>query len=352
MLLLFFPSAVAAFSFLTVGDWGGEALEEPSKPYHQNVLNVAKAMETAMSHYGASFVVNTGDNFYWCGIGNTSDFQIKTDWVEPFQSKKALQVPWYSILGNHEYGYNFSAQFQITKQYKNWIMDDHHYSKRIELGTSHYATFIFLDTSPCVSEYRSAEPKGWDPCGTEYPTCSLSGGPDQFEGPCRFHQNIMSIECKPQFTWLQKTLADAPKEDWLIVVGHHGADEIDEEDFTTAMQQRGVDLYINGHEHALTHYLVDNAGAYITSGAGSLVMSKDQLGGTPLRDRSFQKVNNLELEQMETVPYGLGHTYKPVFHQAVTGFTAHKFSTDFKTLTSDLLDTSGTVLHSFAVTKK
>lgn len=345
-LFVVFPSLAAGFTFLTVGDWGGNALQETSKPYHQNVLNVAKAMDASARAHGAKFVVNTGDNFYWCGVGNTSDFQIKTDWVDPFLSYSSLQVPWMGVLGNHEYGYNITAQVEMGKYYKNWVMDDRYYTRRVQLDSSKYATFIFLDTSACVSSYRSTDPAKWDPCSTMYPTCSLSGGSDQFEGPCRFHENIMASDCAPQFTWFQQQLQKTPSTDWLIVVGHHGADEMDIYDFVGAMQKRGFDLYLNGHEHMLTHYTVDNAGAYVTSGAGALVMSGDQSHG-----RVFDKVNSVNLDEMANVPYGLGHTYKPVFSAVKTGFTAHTFSPDFKTLTTDLVDVAGTVLHSFSVAK-
>ena len=138
----------------------------------------------------AQFIVNTGDNFYWCGISNTSDFQIKTDWVDPY---KALPegLKWYSVLGNHEYGYNVTAQLDLAAEYDTWVMDSRYYTKRVRVGAAEsadgsatngtFVQFIFLDTSPCITEYRSSNNKGWDPCGSEYPTCSLAGGPD--EGP-------------------------------------------------------------------------------------------------------------------------------------------------------------------------
>ena len=66
-------------------------------------------------------------------------------------------------------------------------------------------------------------------------------------------------------------LAAIPKDDWVIVVGHHPADEIDVEDFTSAMQEHGFDLYLNGHAHTLTHYAVDGNDAYVTTGAGAMV---------------------------------------------------------------------------------
>ena len=60
---------------------------------------------------------------------------------------------------------------------------------QVALGAAHI-TMIFLDTSPCINEYRSTDPSGWDPCGSQYPTCSLGGGTDKFEGECRFHPQV------------------------------------------------------------------------------------------------------------------------------------------------------------------
>merc|ERR1712216_510819 len=80
-------------SFITLGDWGGAALEEPSKPYANNVKEVAAAMAKSATENDVKFIVNTGDNFYWCGIENTTDFQVQKDWIEPYKAA-SLQVPW------------------------------------------------------------------------------------------------------------------------------------------------------------------------------------------------------------------------------------------------------------------
>merc|ERR1719183_2597921 len=101
-------------------------------------------------------------------------------------------------------------------------MDDRYYTRRVQLEKSNYATFIFIDTSPCYAEYRADSKSGWDPCGN-FPTCSLSGGSDEFEGSCDFHEHIMTQDCTKQFNWFKSTLAAVPKEDWLIVVGHNPA---------------------------------------------------------------------------------------------------------------------------------
>ena len=62
-------------TFITLGDWGGMSLGS----YHSTTVSaVAKQMASTASSAGISFLVNTGDNFYYCGIQNTSDFQIAT----------------------------------------------------------------------------------------------------------------------------------------------------------------------------------------------------------------------------------------------------------------------------------
>jgi 3',5'-cyclic AMP phosphodiesterase CpdA len=335
------PLPCAGFSFITLGDWGGAL---PGKPYAQNVKDVAAQMAKTAEASDVKFIVNTGDNFYWCGIENTSDFQVQKDWLEPY-SAAPLQIPWYGILGNHEYGYNVSAQIDLGKIYKTWIMDARYYTRRVQLQGSNYVSMIFLDSSPCVQEYRADSKSGWDPCG-EFPTCSLSGGSGEFEGKCNFHENILSQDCASQLAWFKKALAAVPKDDWLIVVGHHPAQEMNVEDLTAAMQSHGFDLYLNGHVHTLNQYTVDGSGAYVTSGAGSLVISRDQLPGTPHQCRT----HNMSLG-LDVGPVDNGHQHESVFTAHTSGFTLHTFSSDFSSLTTIFMDASGNKLHSFTVKK-
>ena len=65
---------------LSVGDWGSAALGG----YHlRNAENTAKAMSVYVKKYNPKLVLNTGDNFYYCGIHNTSDPQVSADYVPP-----------------------------------------------------------------------------------------------------------------------------------------------------------------------------------------------------------------------------------------------------------------------------
>ena len=68
-----------------------------------------------------------------------------------------VKVPWYGVLGNHEYGYNVSAQLDLTNSYPNWVMPDRYYVKRVQLSSSNHLTMIFLvrNMSPTTCPSRA-----------------------------------------------------------------------------------------------------------------------------------------------------------------------------------------------------
>eukprot|EP00812_Abedinium_dasypus_P008899 NODE_2627_length_902_cov_1000.883117.p1 GENE.NODE_2627_length_902_cov_1000.883117~~NODE_2627_length_902_cov_1000.883117.p1 ORF type:complete len:230 (+),score=66.86 NODE_2627_length_902_cov_1000.883117:3-692(+) len=219
---------------------------------------------------------------------------------------------------------------------ERWYMPSRYYTKRVELSSSQHMTMIMLDTNPCISAYRSSSASGWDPCGSEFPTCSPID-----EGPCKFNAQILEQDCSAQLAWFQKALNAVPAGDWLVIVGHHPADEMDVEDYTSTMQQHGFDLYLNGHTHTLAQYTIDGSGAYITSGAGSMVKTADQTNDPRCADGA----NGEDVNQTS------GHSYRTIFNQKVAGFTLHKFNADFTTLTNEFVSYQGTVIHSFDVQK-
>ena len=216
------------------------------------------------------------------------------------------------------------------------------------------------------------------------PTCSLSGGDDDFEGKCNFHQNIMKQSCDTQYAWFKRALNNVPANDWLIVVGHHPADEINVRDFTSLMQNRGFSIYFNGHAHTLTQYTIDGSGAYVTSGAGSLVNTPDQSGELMKRKlagdknifmKELQDGSSAPMSAMEWYGGGYGgstgyggwgtwggssgssssssggHSYQTVWNKKVAGFTLSTFSADFTQLTTQFISYNGQVLKSFTVSK-
>ena len=141
----FFSSAFASdlpYSFIALGDWGGKKYHVIISGFitmiklflvsqllfsfymlligaaidsqdYKNVYAVAKQMNITASTVDAKFIINTGDNFYWCGIQNTSDFQIQKDFLEPY-NYSSLQLKWYSSLGVNKYTMNDFLSFFLV----------------------------------------------------------------------------------------------------------------------------------------------------------------------------------------------------------------------------------------------
>lgn len=325
-------AASAAVSFVSIGDWGGAGING-GKDYHKtNELAVAKQLGKTAKELDAKWVINTGDNFYYCGVQNITDEQFKIDFEDVF-TDESLNIPWYGILGNHDYAYDPKSQFDYKSPNNNrWQIPDYYFTKRVLLGASQYATMVFIDSNPCIASYRKSDPKGWDPCSGEYGECQET--PDS---KCHFNDHILAQDCGTQFAWFKKELAAINKDDWVIVVGHHEADQIDVEDFTGIMLSNKIRLYLNGHTHALKHYQIDSEKDidFFTTGAGCMIHTKDQ-------DVCTSGVCSPDA----------AHKVDEIYYKRISGFTTHTFSDDFSTLTTKAIDTEGNVLHSFVTAKK
>lgn len=285
------------FEFVSIGDWGGASLGG----YHlKNVQQTAAAV--AALDPGPAFVVNTGDSFYYCGIQNISDPQVTEDYTKVFGGGDGGRgVPallWYSVLGNHDYGFAPEAQLDLSQVIPGWVMDARYYWRRIPVPVSGAGAgdpaiiinLIALDTSPCVNDYRQDDPIKWDPCGKEFPTCAPQ------PGECRFHENVLAQACEPQVAWLAAVLDEirmtgtTRTTEWTIVVGHHRADELEfparQFPFQALLDRPDVHLYLNGHVHSLEHYAINAQAKYVTSGAASMVVERG-LGGLGGRSRGM-----------------------------------------------------------------
>eukprot|EP01063_Lacrimia_lanifica_P008897 TRINITY_DN15969_c0_g1_i1.p2 TRINITY_DN15969_c0_g1~~TRINITY_DN15969_c0_g1_i1.p2 ORF type:complete len:325 (+),score=132.50 TRINITY_DN15969_c0_g1_i1:63-1037(+) len=312
----------ANYNFLSVGDWGGVAVGHGASEHA-----VAQQMAATAAAHGSQMVLNTGDNFYWCGVRSPEDDLFRTDYEEVF-NQTSLAVPWINSLGNHDYGYSVEAQINYTSPLGDrWIMDDRYYTRRVALPLGKHMTIVVLDTNPCVKAYRSDNKSGWDPCSGKYPgEC-----PD-----CQFHQNIVAQDCGAQLAWFEKALAAVPAADWLVVMGHHPIFEIDVEDFAAPILKRKVDLYLNGHSHYFAQYEMDGAGVFVTTGAGSMV----DVATTDDHD-AFLK----------TAAAYKHHAHSETFYKKVAGFTMHTFNEDLTELTTDYVDYNGKTVHSVTAKK-
>jgi hypothetical protein len=300
----------SSIKFISLGDWGGAALGG----YHlKNVLHTASAITTFMQSSDNQFIINTGDNFYYCGIQNTSDPQITEDYTKLFAQ---INLPWYNCLGNHDYGFVPEAQLQLNGTIPNWIMDSRYYWRRLNFSGV-VINVIALDTNPCVSDYRRDDPSKWDPCSTEFPTCS------PVEGQCFFHANILKQACEPQLTWFTRVLDQIPANEWVIVFGHHRAEQVDVADFQSQLDRPNVHLYLNGHVHSLEHYSIHNQDKYITTGAACMVVPN----------------------AIKTV----GSNNNNVWSKMVSGYTTHRIHDN--TLTTEFRNIFNDIIYEFNVSK-
>jgi len=325
-LTLFLCNVQGNLSFLTIGDWGGVGLDD----YHAtDEIAVAKQMGITATTLNISWVINVGDNFYYVGVTNTTDPQWQEDFELVF-TQPSLMVKWYSILGNHDYGENPGCQTQYKSPSGNrWYMPDRNYTFRMELDKSGvYASFVFIDSNPCISAYRSNNPAGWDPPPDEAPL---------------FHDNIINQSCTAQYAWFQEVLKSVPSTDWLFIVGHHPADEIDVEDFTSVMQAANMDMYFCGHSHLLELFEIDGYPTpYVISGAGCMVQIPS------LEHNHTHELSRHELGETQGL---FGHTYKDIWSNQTAGFVTHTFSSNYLSLTTYYWDYLGNLIYSFSTNK-
>ena len=328
--ILFISSAlfknVSSISFMSIGDWGGASIDLKHQQWENTV---AKTFSNVAEQITPKFIVGTGDNFYYYGVKNKTDPLFITDFEEVYKGE-ALMVPWYHTLGNHDYAYNPEAQTQyISKNNNRWIMPDRYYYKRIKLNSNQYSSFIFLDTSPCYQDYINDDPRLWDPCSPQYPSPK----------DCKFHKNILLENCHNQYAWLKNLFLNISKDDWIIVAGHHPANQIDVAPITTLLKENNIDLYLNGHAHELRHYLIDGKQCWITTGAGSMVSTeKDQ---KEIFDE-LSKYNNKNNQ----------HKLTTIWNQTKAGFTTHTFSNDYTKLTTNFIDFNGDTLYNITMRKQ
>lgn len=117
-------SGSTAQKWFILGDWGGGSSkrQKGQKATAEGLVKKAKAVG------GIDFIMGLGDNFYEKGItGNVNDKRFKVTFGSVY-SDASLDVPWYHILGNHDYHGNVTAQLEYHKKDKKWNMPSRYYT--------------------------------------------------------------------------------------------------------------------------------------------------------------------------------------------------------------------------------
>ena len=248
LLAILWPAAASSqINFLVLNDSGRNGYYE-QKP-------IAEIMGRLAEEDDIEAVLALGDVHHFMGVASTSDPLWMTNY-ELIYSHPELQIPWYPILGNHEYRGNTQAVLDYSKVSRRWMMSRRYYSKVFEDdGVS--VRIVFIDTVPLIDKYRNDT--------EDYPSASS--------------QNM-----ERQLRWLDKELASA-SEQWVVVVGHHPifAHTSKDESERTDLQQRllpilkrhKVDMYICGHIHNFQHIRQEGSEIdFIVNSAASLSRPK------------------------------------------------------------------------------
>ncbi|KAK4743039.1 hypothetical protein SAY87_001040 [Trapa incisa] len=236
-------AADGSLSFLVVGDWGRRG------SYNQSA--VALKMGVMGEKLNVDFIISTGDNFYDDGLTSLEDPAFNESFSRIYTAD-SLQKQWYSVLGNHDYRGDVLAQLSPVL----WKIDRRWLCLRSFVLNAEMVDFFFVDTTPFVDKYFT------DPEDHAYDWRGV-------------------LPRKAYISNLLKDVDMALKESrakWKIVVGHHTMQSAGHHGNTNEivaqllpiLEENGVDLYINGHEHCLQHISTSHSPIqFLTSGGGS-----------------------------------------------------------------------------------
>eukprot|EP00878_Enallax_costatus_P022880 GHUV01024314.1.p1 GENE.GHUV01024314.1~~GHUV01024314.1.p1 ORF type:complete len:373 (+),score=81.50 GHUV01024314.1:129-1247(+) len=272
-------------TFFVIGDWGRQG--------NKNQRRAAKLMADIAECMPPSFVLSTGDNFYSHGLRSTNDPQFHDSFINVYD-RASLQVPWYAVLGNHDYGDQidpdagtlkggsascaarrledcpkdccYSATWQYTGQLNDarWHCQNGVYS--VPTGSNGLVDIIMMDTNPFQTQYTS---QSW-----------------YYNAGGIWQQDPDAIRSR-----LNSSLA-ASQAKWKFVVGHHPISSFGshcnyggEKDcrnlqwLEVELQNSSVAAYFCGHDHNLQYvYKYSDPDVtespptwpvYVVSGAGS-----------------------------------------------------------------------------------
>ncbi len=213
------------FTFLIASDLGRNGYFDQQP--------IAETMGIVANLADAEFVAAIGDVHHFMGVGSVNDplWLTNFEWV---YKHPELQIPWYPVLGNHEYEGNTDAVIEYSKISRRWQMPDRYYSKSIRISDNTELLLVFIDTPPLIDKYRQSEE----------------------------HPDARKQDADKQLRWIDNTLKSSTAK-WKIVMGHHpvyaGTNKEEEEridmqlNLMPLLKKHQVDAYYCGHIHNFQH---------------------------------------------------------------------------------------------------
>eukprot|EP00607_Mallomonas_marina_P004702 CAMPEP_0182429262 /NCGR_PEP_ID=MMETSP1167-20130531/25635_1 /TAXON_ID=2988 /ORGANISM="Mallomonas Sp, Strain CCMP3275" /LENGTH=730 /DNA_ID=CAMNT_0024612675 /DNA_START=161 /DNA_END=2353 /DNA_ORIENTATION=- len=277
---------------------------------------VAEAMANYCEMYPADFLIALGDNFYDNGVEDTEDELWLTVYGQVY-NQTALQIPWYAIFGNHDYGSDRGAgslQAQIdfgVYKYDNRWTAGHCYLQSYQVpNTATTVDIVFVDSTLIAPEET-------------YMTSTSAGVSSDAQAEYQAEQ--LSCMCG---------YLAASQASFLIVAGHYPIYSTGKNapgDMTTMvemmypyLEKYDVDMYLAGHDHRLEHL------QYTTSSGGTMDFIISGAAGKP--DNQLTS--------------GITSSATSKFSAATGGFAFAEVSDS--TLSVNMVDYTGTVLYSMS----
>ena len=269
LLMLMLAVITVASVAQTPEEW--KTLEKPLNFYFANDLGrngyydqkpIAELMGRMAENVDIECVIAAGDVHHFEGVRSVNDPLWMTNY-ELIYNHPELMIPWYAILGNHEYRGNPQAVIDYTNISGRWNMPARYYTFVLE-NDGITIRMVMVDTAPLIDKYRKDSQKYPDAC----------------------KQDI-----NQQLNWIDSVLTSA-KEDWVIVVGHHpifaetGKDDSERLDLQKRLdsvlrKHANVDMYLCGHIHNFQYIRPkDSKIDYVVNTSGSLSRKVKPIEGT------------------------------------------------------------------------
>ncbi len=242
------PSGVV--HLLAMGDWGTGGARQKQ---------VAEALATyAEKQKNIQGMLLAGDNFYMKLSG--IDDVVWKDVFENMYDIKRLNIPFFAVLGNHDYQEN---KAQIELDYSKA-----HPESRWKFPARWYRVNIPSD-KPVVT------------------LLMLDSTKDKFT----------AADWASQIQWMDKELSNVTAGVWTVCVAHHplfsngkhGDNGVIQTDWGPILQKHHVDFYVCGHDHDIQHLEIPGwSESFVLvggGGAGTRQMLKDERG--PFSKQSY-----------------------------------------------------------------
>lgn len=194
---------------------------------------IARLMGNMAKLTGLQFVAALGDVHHFEGVASVDDPLWMTNY-ELIYAHPELMLPWYPVLGNHEYRGNTQAVLDYAHKSRRWEMPARYYAKTVKLGKEK-ALLLFIDTAPLIDKYRQKS--------------------DVYPDACKQDRDA-------ELAWIDNQLKTSDAK-WKIVMGHHPVyADTDKDPSERADMQKylkplldkyKVDIYVCGHIHNYQH---------------------------------------------------------------------------------------------------